>query len=946
MHGLAVNTIVKDSIGRMWLATHNGLMLYDGFDILPVKSIPRGIYKWLFYDANTNIITVGSTKGVWSVNCRTMEAQKMFTVSMADDVIAEIVHLPGENSFSVALHKGEIYQLSYRTRPSLLINTKVAIERMLYLQAGEKYLLADRKKIYSYKKSEDTVSPVSMVDNVVILSHGTWSYHDKMPADKVNPGLRILDMPDLLPRNGDLQDSIYVSDKLTLCATLVNGIAIVAYANHSIYLYDKENNSIENVFEKYSEFYYGKNFKCLFVDNNELWIGMDNGLLKLTCFSNKPVVKWLGGLIPSVSTRTILKDEQGIYIASYSGLLYKPTGGEWINLTRKFDEKDRYPYPYVMKDAGRYIYLGMERPFLYQLEKSTRSLKRIPVITDTQNKEKMMIHSLEYDAQGLLWMGTSLGIQSYDTATKEVKRYGHGVFDTEKDMVFRLLYDKKSRTMYAGTDSGFYAFSHTGRLKYHLSKKSNSQFASAIIKAVVKGPDRKLWLGTHGDGVFVLNTDGTIDEHFISTDGLADNIVYDIIFDDLGRAWICTHTGLSVYDLQAHKFYNYYSGDGLSINEFNHNSVFKDPATGTLYLGGMNGVNVINPADFRDTSAPFTIFISGIKKWNKEGEEEKIPYHGEASFRKDAFEYPLDIMLGSSDYTEPGKLVFLYKIDGITPGWVKVRDPNIIRSEGLPFGTHTVSVKAINYRGARSANELHFQLILTQPIYMRWWFIAIVLILVSATGYFISQYRIREMKKYQRLRIKIASDLHDEVGGLLTGIGMYSDNLTLRKELPAQARERARKIAMLSRQATSSMRDILWSIDARNDSLLSFEEQVRNIAEEILVPKNIRIEFDLDVKDKRADLPGDMRQQLYFFAKEAVNNIAKHSNATHVILSFIMDGAAFDFTIANDNSGETLPPLKENGQGLKNMKMRAKKLNAEFAAAVNGEQFIVRIRRK
>ncbi len=104
---------------------------------------------------------------------------------------------------------------------------------------------------------------------------------------------------------------------------------------------------------------------------------------------------------------------------------------------------------------------------------------------------------------------------------------------------------------------------------------------------------------------------------------------------------------------------------------------------------------------------------------------------------------------------------------------------------------------------------------------------------------------------------------------------------------------------------------------------------MREHAEEIFVPKNIKVEFSEPKKGAKIKLPMNLRRDLYLVFKEAVNNIAKHSNCAGVKIDFQIENKEIILLIEDNGSGFDLEK-QAHGNGLENMRSRVKKLNGSF----------------
>ena len=210
----------------------------------------------------------------------------------------------------------------------------------------------------------------------------------------------------------------------------------------------------------------------------------------------------------------------------------------------------------------------------------------------------------------------------------------------------------------------------------------------------------------------------------------------------------------------------------------------------------------------------------------------------------------------------------------------------------------------------------------------------LVALLLALGAGLLWHYRRRERRRQQELRTRIAADLHDEVGSILTQISMQSTLLREGAYPPPQQQAYLDQMAEASRRAARQMSDAVWSIDARYDSARSLLDRLRDHAHEVLSAAGLEIDFGADPNLAAASVPLATRQALYYIYKEALHNVVKHAGAQQVRVRLRRAGRGLELEIHDDGRG--LPPhLRTGGQGLANMRMRA--------AAVGGSATIHRL---
>ncbi|MEJ0033315.1 MAG: ATP-binding protein [Bacteroidota bacterium] len=299
----------------------------------------------------------------------------------------------------------------------------------------------------------------------------------------------------------------------------------------------------------------------------------------------------------------------------------------------------------------------------------------------------------------------------------------------------------------------------------------------------------------------------------------------------------------------------------------------------------------------------------------------------------------LTIEVALTDYYKPQGNNFFYRLDNDST-WVRIGNQNSLHLSQLPAGDHSIQILGKNLNDQQSLNTLTLNINVQQVFYKQAWFIALVLLTLIVVSWSFFKLKLNQLMEVQRLRTKIASDLHDEVGSMLTRISILTEVLKIKNKNHSEVEH----IALASRQATSTMSDVLWSVDARNDKVENLVDRMRDHADSLLHPKNIDINFKIE-GDGTKELNMQTRQNLLLIFKEAINNIARHSNATRVEIG--LKAGKNELSVMIKDNGSIAPPKngKGSGQGLKNMQMRAKEINASLTFQ-NGDGFSVILQKK
>ncbi|HNR21162.1 MAG TPA: histidine kinase, partial [Bacteroidia bacterium] len=184
----------------------------------------------------------------------------------------------------------------------------------------------------------------------------------------------------------------------------------------------------------------------------------------------------------------------------------------------------------------------------------------------------------------------------------------------------------------------------------------------------------------------------------------------------------------------------------------------------------------------------------------------------------------------------------------------------------------------------------------------------------------------------EKTRMRIAINLHDDVGSVLSSMSVYGEaaKRSLAENNLTRVNELLDKVGVNARETMSNMSDIVWTINPVNDTGEKLLNKMEAFASEVLDAAGIEFEFKVDEMLFKENFLMPVRQNIFYIFKEAVTNSVKHSGAkkfsTHVgisnhllVIEIKDDGKGFD------------PDKKYKGNGLRNMKLRAEELNGNLA---------------
>ena len=179
-------------------------------------------------------------------------------------------------------------------------------------------------------------------------------------------------------------------------------------------------------------------------------------------------------------------------------------------------------------------------------------------------------------------------------------------------------------------------------------------------------------------------------------------------------------------------------------------------------------------------------------------------------------------------------------------------------------------------------------------------------------------------------RNRIAMDMHDDLGSGLTRISILSEIAKTQLAEPEKAKAQLENISSYSRELIDSLQDIIWVINAKNDSLSALTTYLRESIVKFFEPFDINVQFDFPEKIQDTRLSEVQRRNLFLVIKESCNNIAKHAGSNQVNIRLIQSPDSFSFIIQDNGRGFEVHKTRAMGNGLKNMHNRLSQIGGSY----------------
>jgi signal transduction histidine kinase/ligand-binding sensor domain-containing protein len=681
-----------------------------------------------------------------------------------------------------------------------------------------------------------------------------------------------------------------------------------------------------------------------FQDNEgNYWFANNSGVSKLSGF-NKYFLSFEGKQLKEAGN--IKKDAFGRYFLSNESCFFIMQN----NNVSRFDIKGTAVGAGGIKrfiiDKNTLWVSNYNGLYSLELNKINPDFRNFKKRADFKKYDVSRVRCLTNDKEGNIWIASDKGVYLFCDNKFITCQINHKL--ASKIRPVKILNDKYGYYWFGDFSNGLYRMKLTkiednkailDSVQVYKSLKPDSSFVTAWVQDMLVDSKGCLWYSTLYTGVYKLQIDknGVKNYELFSTkNGLSNNQVTHLYEDKDNNIWFSTLEGADCYNSRTGKFTHFNKkntpGSQIYCVMAEDNKVFLEFEEGILIIEDLNKEKLSNIIPKPIIS---NVYVNGIIDSIALSGTEVVKFRHNQNYL--TFEY------GAITFKTENNILYQYKLEGLNDNWGSFTENHNISFSNLAPGNYRFMVRTKNSDGLVNKEYASFAFHISPPFYRTWWFILMISISVLSFIYTAYKYRIKQLLKVERLRTRIASDLHDDIGSTLSSISILSEILSNQLDNSPKSSTMISQIGTNARNMLESMDDIIWAVNPSNDKFQNLGLRVREYAIPLFESKNIKFNIHIDSSLAMLQLPMDIRRNLYLIAKESINNLVKYSECSEVKVEFSEHNPNLLMTVEDNGKGFD-PESPTTRNGLKNMKRRASQIHAQIDISSNiGKGSIVKL---
>jgi len=937
-----VRDIDQDPFGFLWIATQDGLYRYDSRNIETYNThlekkhlIESSDVRTLLVDSAMNIIWFVSSGGNFhgvDLTSGTVRTKQNVSAIMNKGIIfftklcdyRDSVIMASNNGVFVFNKKNQKFSVIVEIEELRLdIDYAFILDHTLIILSKNKGIFQydiDRKKIISHITTEQVHlnNDVRFFD---VVHSGDKSY---IASSYGIIGLQLVNDSMLIERN--ILDFIPIE--------INNHISSLKFDRSGHLWFSNDNNvvQVDLVLKKFSiiqntvskdDNWLNSVYKIFCDKNDNIWLGCQQGLAMIRNKEPAFVAFNSGNTISPMVTHAYYiypANDSILYVCAENGLFYINSKQNSIEIIDKIRVHD-----YIFKDpSGRIMVSNIDGFFELKNKRfipaehiypEFKKLGTVRINSSIEINDSCLAFGTENYQGIIIWDHIHHNVSSFTTTTSAL-HLNENVTNTIKFL------SKNKFAVLGDSYFGIFDFKNKNYQPIQL-KNSNTPKKYSLFFDLCRIKD-KFYLACYGTGVIILTESFQQVGEISTKNGLSNNGTYKLLPWKDSLLFITTNNGLNCFNINTKKITQFFESDGL------HNNLFEETSGNsygsTLYAGGKNGFTIIKPEYILPSSRIPMLYFSKIITELSNNRRTDTSDIAVKKYYIDKNALQTTIYFSAIDYDNPERISFAYRIREQSNAWINLKDQGFVPFIGFSPGTYHLQVQAFNEDGVPSEIK-ELTLVFLPKWYQTWWLKLLVLLSIATAIYGLYRFRINHLKREEKIRNQVAGDLHDELGSTLNSVKVFTNLAMMEKENTGHLE----KIKEATQSAISGVKDIIWVLDDKRDTLDHLLNRINQFARPICQAAGISYNQQSG-GNENYKLGKEEKRNLYMIIKESINNSIKYAECSVIELLIKNNGGKLIISVSDDGKGFDKAETT-SGYGLRNIKRRSEEIG--YLAEIN-----------
>ena len=447
-----------------------------------------------------------------------------------------------------------------------------------------------------------------------------------------------------------------------------------------------------------------------------------------------------------------------------------------------------------------------------------------------------------------------------------------------------------------------------------------------------------IWVAFDGSGLIKYDPQKNTAINYNIADGLPSNFVTGLQFDNKNRLWISTLKGLSCFIIDENKFINFKKEDGLPADDFTDNCTYYDKEKNVMWLGSKTTLMEFNPDILLGMNKEkFPVYTDEIILNGKKYDDTL-----QNNLSLAPSENNLQFHFTGIDFNKGKDLEYSYLLEGADKDWIFSGNNQTASYANIKPGHYSFKVRA-KHKGDNRWNEseIPIQFFIATPWNKTWWFNVLAIAAIAlVVWYLIKTYYTQKLERekselekqnaIEQERIRMARELHDGLGSMLSGIkhsfSAMKNDMVLNDKQQTWFHSNIDKL----NESIKELRNISHSIASENLVHSGLENSLRDYCNTMTQPGVLNIAFSA-LDTEKMKLTEEQAFHIFRIVQELINNVIKHSFATTAIVQISYNSSRLYVTVEDNGKGFIMEETTKNkGMGLKNIESRIKILKGKM----------------